>query len=80
VFCDHTRRPSAFNHDLMARGPPVHWLAVGPYTILMIVIAPWIRAYQGENYFGITGALTPCCRRAPNVSPTSRTGGQGVDP
>jgi hypothetical protein len=49
-----------------------------PYAILMIVIAPWIRAYQGENYFGITGALTPCCRRAPNVSPTSRTGGQGV--
>jgi hypothetical protein len=27
----------------------VHRLAVGPHAILMIVIAPWIRACQGEN-------------------------------
>jgi len=35
----------------------------------MIVIAPWIRAYQGENYFGITGAQTPYCRSAPARPP-----------
>jgi hypothetical protein len=61
--------PRRSTTTLWPRGPPGHWLVVGPYAILMIVIAPWIRAYQGENYFGITGALTPCCRRAPTCRP-----------
>ena len=51
-----------------------------PHAILMIVIAPWIRAYQGGEYFGITGALTdPVPPQGPSVSPASRTGGRGMD-
>ena len=31
--------------------PSAHRFAVGPHAILMIVIAPWIRAYQGGQLF-----------------------------
>jgi hypothetical protein len=58
----------------------VHGLAVGPHAMLMIVIAPWIRAYQGGELFRHNRGADPVPPQGRSVSLTSRTGGQGIDP
>ena len=74
MFCDHTSRREAPTTTLW---PSAHRLAVGPHAIVMIVIAPWIRAYQGGELFRHNRPAAAVLPHGSGVSPTTWTGGQG---